>query len=209
MDRYDGFLINDRYKAWFDLSVILISHVILFPIWLLLWLAIPLMIWAYDQGPIFYKQKRSGKNGTTFTCVKFRTMREDAEAQGPSWTVDNDPRITPVGRILRKSALDELPELICIVKRDMSLVGPRALDVAEQRLLENEIPGFSQRLAVAPGLTGLAQVYNQEDVSIDKLNYDLEYIQRMNVWLDLSLIILSIRNTLFSNWDKRSGKTKY
>ena len=134
-------------------------------------------------------------------------MVMDAESKGPAWTTEGDPRVTPVGRILRRTALDELPEVLNIWKREMSLVGPRALDVVEQRSLEKLIDGFENRLQVRPGLTGLAQIYDTRDDAHDKFRYDLEYLLRMSPWLDLKLLILSVRNTLGVKWDRRSGKT--
>ena len=119
---------------------------------------------------------------------------------------DNDPRVTRVGRFLRRSALDELPEVLSIWKGDMSLVGPRALEVEEHRLFEEQIPEFATRLQVRPGLTGLAQVYDRADNPLDKFSYDLEYLHRMSPWLDISILALSVRNTLAARWDQRQGK---
>jgi lipopolysaccharide/colanic/teichoic acid biosynthesis glycosyltransferase len=133
-------------------------------------------------------------------------MNANADAQGPVWNVDDDPRVTKIGKLLRRTALDELPEILSIWKGDMSFVGPRALAVEEQEDLEMEIPGFEQRLRARPGLTGLAQVYNPTDDSYLKLKFDLDYMENMSLWLDLKLIILSTRNTLLAKWDKRSGK---
>jgi len=198
---------RDGYKSWFDLTILVVAHVLLLPLWLLLWIIIPILIRLGDRGPVFYKQDRVGQGGRIFTVFKFRTMVRDAEAKGAAWTMDEDPRVTKVGKFLRRTALDELPELLNIWQGDMSLVGPRALDVEEQRSLEKLIVGFENRLEVRPGLTGLAQVYDPKDDAHDKFRYDLEYIQRMSPWLDMKLLILSIRNTLGVKWDRRSGKT--
>jgi lipopolysaccharide/colanic/teichoic acid biosynthesis glycosyltransferase len=136
-------------------------------------------------------------------------MIPDAEKQASVvWTFENDPRITKVGRFLRRTALDELPSLLSILKGDMSFVGPRALAVEEQRFLEKKIPGFEKRLAVCPGLTGLSQVYNPEDDPYKKLEYDLEYIEKMSFWLDIKLILISFYNTFTLRWDKRIGKKR-
>lgn len=196
-----------RYKRIFDLTILVLAHVLLLPLWLLLWTIIPFLIWLGDGRPIFYKQKRTGKNGRVFILLKFRTMIADAELKGPPWTMEKDPRVTRVGKILRRTALDELPEIINIWKGDMSLVGPRALDVDEQQGLEKKVPGFAARLRVLPGLTGLSQVYDRNDTARGKFRYDLEYIQHMGPWLDLKLLILSVRNTLGAQWDRRDGKT--
>jgi len=133
------------YKRLFDLIVMMLAHLILAPIWIILWISIPIIIWIGDRGPIFFKQYRCGYNGKPFILYKFRTMVKDASNIGPFWTTKNDPRITGFGRILRKTALDELPGTISIWSGKMSLVGPRALNVEEQKLLEDEIPEFSKR----------------------------------------------------------------
>ena len=197
---------KDGYKSWFDVTVLVLAHLLLLPLWLLLWIIIPILIRMGDRGPVFYKQDRVGKDGQIFTVFKFRTMVLDAEGMGAAWTIDQDPRVTRVGRLLRRTALDELPEVINIWKGDMSLVGPRALDVTEQRSLEKLIAGFEKRLQVRPGLTGLAQIYDPKDDAHEKFYFDLEYLQRMSPWLDIKLLVLSVRNTLWVKWDRRSGK---
>jgi lipopolysaccharide/colanic/teichoic acid biosynthesis glycosyltransferase len=197
---------SDAYKTSFDYTVLIFAHLLLLPLWALLWTVIPLLIWLGDRGPVFYKQERFGRGGRIFTVLKFRTMILGAEDMGPAWTVEGDPRVTTVGKILRRTALDELPELLSIWKRDMSFVGPRALDVQEQRELEQLIPGFAKRLEVLPGLTGLAQVYNTNDDAASKFKYDLEYLERRGPWLDARLIFLSVLNTVAAKWDRRSGK---
>jgi len=172
-----------------------------------LWLLISVLILIEDGLPVFYCQKRMGKSRKVFKLVKFRSMMKGADKKG-IWTNDNDPRITKIGRILRRTAMDELPSLISILKGDMSIVGPKPLAIEEQIKLENEIPGYEKRLQVRPGLTGMSQVFNLEDDSYKKLEYDLEYIEKMNFWLDIKLIIFSFYNTLMFRWDKRSGKIK-
>jgi len=194
-------------KRGFDLSLLVLSHFILFPLWIMLWTLIPLAIWIGDRGPIFYRQQRAGKGGRVFLVLKFRTMVPNAHLKGPAWTLDGDPRITSIGRVLRRTALDELPELLNIWKGDMSFVGPRALDLEEHKLLEQEIPCFGKRLQVLPGLTGPAQIYDQTDDANEKLRYDVEYIENMSPWLDARLLVLSVWNTLVGRWDRRAGKT--
>jgi lipopolysaccharide/colanic/teichoic acid biosynthesis glycosyltransferase len=189
-----------------DLAILTVAHLALAPLWLALWTIIPLMIWMEDRGPIFYGQPRAGRGGVSFSYRKFRTMVVDADKIGPVWTTDDDARITRTGRLLRRTAMDELPGLISIWNGDMSLVGPRALPFEEQRLLEDQIPGFSDRLAVTPGLTGLSQVYNRDDENNLKLELDRRYAATMSPWLDVRLIVLSVFNTLLGRWDARSGK---
>ena len=199
---------NVKYKRPFDLAILIIAHIVFAPIWILLWTLIPVLVWAGDRGPIFFRQTRAGRFGKHFTILKFRTMVQNSENVGPSWTTDRDHRITGVGKFLRRTAMDELPSIISIWKGDMSFVGPRALDVNEERLLEEEIPDFACRLNVLPGLTGLAQIKDKFDVATVKLEYDLEYIHRMNIWLDLWIMIVSVINTITAKWDQRAGKKK-
>jgi lipopolysaccharide/colanic/teichoic acid biosynthesis glycosyltransferase len=199
-----------------DLAILTVAHLALAPVWLVLWSVIPLLIWLEDRGPVFYGQPRAGRaraasakadgEATTFSYLKFRTMIVDADKVGPVWTADDDPRVTRVGRFLRRTAMDELPGLLSIWRGHMSLVGPRALPLAEQRMLEEQIPGFSDRLRVTPGLTGLSQVYNPEDENNLKLELDRRYAETMSPWLDVKLIFLSVINTLLARWDTRSAK---
>ena len=194
--------VNDWWKRPFDLAVLFAVHVILSPIWLLLWTAVPLAIWLYDRGPIFYTQARLGKGGRVFRVYKFRSMIPDAERHtGPVWAEPDDPRITPVGRFLRNRALDELPQVINMWKGDMSLVGPRA----ERPELTEEFaaahPHFPRRLLVRPGMTGLGQVYGRYFTRpIDKLRYDTLYVMRMSPWLDVKLLAASVWLTVVARW---------
>ena len=205
--RQTDMLIKEKaYKRPFDLSLLLFGLVLLLPLWLLLWTLIPIAIWLGDRGPIFYSQRRAGKDGRVFIVHKFRTMVPHADLKGPAWTIEGDLRLTRVGKILRRTALDELPELWSILIGDMSFVGPRPLDENEQNQLEDQIPGFRQRLMVRPGLTGLAQVYDPADLAVDKFKYDLEYLEHISPWLDGKLIVLSVLNSLGARWDRRSGK---
>ena len=198
---------RDGYKGWFDLSILILAHLALFPVWLVCWTAIPLIIWLADRGPVFFRQERIGKNGKVFSVLKFRTMLPDANALGPAWTRERDPRVTSVGRVLRRTGLDELPQVLSIWKRDMTLVGPRALSLGEHQELEEGMPGFGARLQVLPGLTGLAQIHNRTDDSDSKFKYDLEYMKRMSPILDTWLLVRSVYNTLTGRWDARAGKT--
>jgi lipopolysaccharide/colanic/teichoic acid biosynthesis glycosyltransferase len=201
-------VVKDSYKRWFDLTVLLVAHVILAPIWLLVWTVVPILIWLEDKEQVFHRQQRMGRGGKPFNLLKFRTMVIGAEGMGPAWTTENDPRVTRVGKILRRTALDELPEIISIWKGDMSFVGPRALFVDEQLALEELMPGFEKRLQVRPGLTGLAQIHDRMDDPQEKFRYDMEYLQKLNPLLDTKLLLLSVWNTMRGRWDHRSGKTK-
>ena len=197
---------NTGYKRSLDLFILLSTLLLLLPLWLLLAILIPTSIWIGDRGPIFFRQDRAGKNGEIFTLLKFRTMVPDSSTHGPVWTLTDDKRVTTVGKILRRTALDELPGLLSILKGDMSFVGPRALEVGEQKMLEKRIPEFRLRLNVVPGLTGLAQLYDQTDIAEDKIKYDLQYISTMSLWLDVMILIRSVKNTFLARWDRREGK---
>ncbi len=193
-----------KYKRPLDITVILVAHC--FPpltlLWVLVWTVIPISIWIQDRGPIFYSQTRIGKDGKIFIIRKFRTMIPDAEAKtGIVWSSKNDPRITSVGKVLRWTALDELPQLWNIIRGDMTLVGPRS----ERPELHNEflerIPNFALRLQVRPGLTGLAQINGAYDLAPEeKLSYDLDYIRQMHLLLDIKIIILSVWYTMNGKW---------
>ena len=121
-----------QYKRPLDLMILLFAHALLLPLWLVIWTIVPLSIWLEDRGPVFYRQRRSGKDGRVFIVHKFRTMIPDADLRAPAWTVPGDPRLTRVGQLLRRTALDELPELWSVLKGDMSFVGPRPLEEIEQ-----------------------------------------------------------------------------
>jgi len=157
-------------------------------------LLIALAIKASSPGPVLYRQKRVGRNDVVFTCYKFRSMRPDAEADtGPAWTEDDDPRITPVGRILRKIRLDEIPQLWNVLKGDMALVGPRPERPEFVEWLKQEIPYYNLRHVIRPGITGWAQVNYKYGSSVEdareKLKYDLFYIKNMSFGLDLVTLL--------------------
>ena len=180
-----------------------------------LWVTITLAIKAEDGGPVFYFQERVGKGGRIFKLLKFRSMIVDAEKEtGAVQATAHDPRVLRVGRLLRATAMDELPQLVNILKGDMSFVGPRALRPLEREVLGNsdvlaieQIPGYDQRLAVTPGLTGLAQVYLPSDAPRrKKFRYDILYIRRRSFMFDLKLILLSFLITFRGKWEYRGKK---
>lgn len=194
--------VNDWWKRPFDLLVLIAVHVALAPVWVILWVSIPMAIWLHDRGPIFYTQERLGKSGRTFRVYKFRSMIPDAERHtGAVWAEEGDPRITSVGAFLRSRALDELPQVINMWKGDISLVGPRAERPELSQEFESSYPGFEQRLLVRPGMTGLAQIYGRYSTHPrNKLRYDMLYIRRMSPWLDVRLMISSVLLTLRARW---------
>ena len=180
-----------------------------------LWLLLAFLIKLEDGGPVFYRQERVGRAGRRFDALKFRSMRPDAEARtGPVQATEDDPRVTRIGRWMRKTAMDELPQLLNIFRGDMSFVGPRALRPgeieveADGRLVAlEEVPGFDHRIRVRPGLTGLAQVYARRDVPRrHKFRYDRIYVKRRSWWLDVRLILLSFWISLLGTWEARGRK---
>lgn len=172
---------------------------ILFSALLLVLLLLPMLLLAVavkcsSPGSVLFFQDRLGKNGKPFRIIKFRTMYHDAEKDGAQWSCgDDDPRITRIGSFLRKTRLDELPQLWCIFTGTMSFVGPRP----EREIFYNEfelyIHGFRQRLKVKPGLTGLAQVNGGYDLRPEeKILYDIEYIKKRSIRLDIQILLRTI-----------------
>jgi len=165
---------------------------------------IPIIILAIkldSRGPVLYRQKRVGLGGRIFHCYKFRTMRQDAEADtGATWALDDDPRITRAGKFLRTTRLDEIPQLWCVLKGDMSFVGPRPERPEFVEWLAKQIPFYAVRSAVRPGITGWAQIRYKYGNSVEdakqKLQYDLYYIKNMSVGLDLLIMFQTIKIVL-------------
>ena len=184
-------------RRLFSISVSAILLLLVLPV-------IPLVILAIkldSKGPILYRQKRIGLANKVFYCYKFRTMRPDAESDtGPTWAGDDDPRITRVGHFLRKSRLDEIPQLWCVVKGDMAFVGPRPERPEFVDMLSKSIQYYPVRSAVRPGITGWAQVKykygNTVEDSKEKLQYDLYYIKNMSLGLDLMIMFQTIKTVL-------------
>jgi lipopolysaccharide/colanic/teichoic acid biosynthesis glycosyltransferase len=191
-------------KRFFDIALSGVGLAISSPFWLLL----SLFVKAEDRGAVFYGQTRVGRNGRTFRVLKFRSMIVDAEKQtGAVWASENDPRVTRVGRLMRATAMDELPQLWNIFKGDMSFVGPRAERPELVEEFAKSIRHYKSRLAVRPGLTGIAQVYGQYDTPArHKLKYDRLYIRNTSLSLDLRLITLSFLITFTGKWEHRGKK---
>ena len=196
----DGF----RFSSFFRMVrralsflVAMVGLVIAVPLLPFIWLAVRLS----SPGPALYKQIRVGRGGSTFYCFKFRTMRQDAEADtGATWATDDDPRITRVGKFLRTSRLDEIPQLWCVLKGDMHFVGPRPERPEFVEWLSREIPYYGVRHMVRPGITGWAQVKykygNTLDDAREKLQYDLFYIKNASVGLDFLILFQTIKIVL-------------
>lgn len=192
-----GNKVTMRIKRITDIIISSLLLILLSPFGLL----ISLFIKLDSKGRVFFLQERIGENSQPFKLIKFRTMITGAEKQGPQWASENDSRITRMGKVLRKTRIDEAPQLINILKGEMSLIGPRPERKFFIDQLGKEIPYYSLRFSIKPGLTGWAQVNYQYGASIEdsmeKLQYDLFYIKNMSLLLDLNILLKTIRTVLF------------
>lgn len=205
-----SFLLGSTYQSapirlYFNLKALMEPVLAIFLLILLspLLLGLALAIIAMTGRPILYRQERSGYRGKKFSLFKFRTMSVTAESSGPQWAKEGDPRVTPLGGWLRKTRLDELPQILNVLRGELSFVGPRPERPEFYRFLSDSIPLFSTRLLVRPGITGWAQVKNGYAASIEeckaKLEYDLYYIQRMSPWMDFQVLLKTILMMLRGN----------
>lgn len=184
-------------KRLFDVSMSLIALIILMPVFLVTAIA----IWIEDKGPVFFSQERNGLNGEVFRMYKFRSMCVNApemhkdlldknELDGPAFKLKNDPRVTKVGHFIRKTSIDELPQLLNIIRGDMSIVGPRPLptyETAQCNAYQN------QRLLMKPGLTCYWQCSGRNDIPFDEwMELDLKYVHEANLWIDIKIILMTI-----------------
>ncbi|MGR3318100.1 MAG: sugar transferase [Candidatus Anammoxibacter sp.] len=188
-------LLRKSYRALRPLIDVCISSVCLL-IAMPVIFAAGVIIKLTSRGSAFYTQERVGRNGSTFKIIKLRTMCVDSEAQsGAVWAQKNDSRVTTIGRFLRKTHLDELPQFINVIKGDMSLIGPRPERPIFVAKFKEEIPGYANRLMVKPGITGMAQCYYKYDEDIRdvcrKLRYDMIYVKKMCWLLDVKIILLT------------------
>ncbi|MCC3356091.1 exopolysaccharide biosynthesis polyprenyl glycosylphosphotransferase [Bacillus sp. REN16] len=180
-------------KRFMDILLSIIGLVITLP----LLLSISLLIKIETPGPVFYLQERVGKNGKYFNVIKLRSMNVDAERNGAQWAHKNDPRVTKIGSFIRKTRIDELPQLINVIKGDMSLIGPRPERPLFTAQFNDEIPGFVNRLSVKPGVTGWAQINGGYDITPkEKLELDLYYIENCSITMDLKIIIRTVQVVL-------------
>ncbi|MCP3032930.1 exopolysaccharide biosynthesis polyprenyl glycosylphosphotransferase [Halobacillus sp. A1] len=186
----------NQLKNIIDLFIAIIGLIITSPILILTAIAIKIE----SKGSVFYAQERVGIHGNTFKVLKLRSMAMGAEKNGAQWATDNDPRVTKVGKFIRKTRIDEIPQFLNIIIGDMSLIGPRPERPIFTAEFNREIPGFVNRLSVKPGLTGWAQVNGGYDITPrEKLQLDIEYIKNMNLLLDMKIILLTIKTVLTGN----------
>lgn len=194
-------------KRLFDLAFATTGLVIAAPVWVV----ISALVKLEDGGPILFTQDRVGQGGRVFRAFKFRSMVPDAErVTGAVQATANDPRVTRIGRLLRATALDELPQLINIFRGDMSVVGPRPLrpDEADTTgdgsvIPLSSVPGYAERHEIRPGLTGLAQIYASRDIPRTwKFRYDRVYRRNVSLWLDVRLVLRSLWITFAGRWGR-------
>lgn len=195
---FDQGLLRSGIKRSFDLLASLILLIATLPIMIIT----ALLIFIEDRGPILYRQERVGKDGQNFMVMKFRSMRNNAEKAGkPQWAAENDPRTTKVGRIIRKLRIDELPQILNVLKGEMSFVGPRPERPYFVKQLCEEIPYYNVRHSIKPGITGWAQVRYQYGASVEdalqKLQYDLYYVKNNSLFLDIIILIDTVQVVLF------------
>nr|WP_309098782.1 sugar transferase [Fredinandcohnia onubensis] len=177
-------------RRFMDLFLSIIGLIITLPIMLFTMLVIVLE----SPGLPIFTQERVGLNGKTFKIYKLRSMRNDAEKNGPQWASKNDARVTKVGQFIRKTRIDELPQLFNVIKGDMSIIGPRPERPVFVKQFNEEIPGFNKRLLIKPGLTGWAQVNGGYECSPEeKLNYDIYYIKNMSYLLDVKIVFRTVK----------------
>ena len=182
-----------RLKRFGDLSISIFMIIFSLPIVLVF----SFLIWFEDKGPIFYSQTRTGLNGRKFTLTKLRTMKQSSEEHGPVWASKNDKRITKIGQVLRRTRIDELPQLLSVLVGDMSLIGPRPERPEIEITLKENIPYYELREVIKPGLSGWAQVNFPYGASIEdskiKLSYELFYIRNHSLWLDILILIKTVK----------------
>lgn len=188
-----GSLLFDMYQRVLDIVLSVIGLLIGIPLIVIF----GILIKVEDSGPITYKQERLGKGGKKFYIYKLRSMRTDAEKFGAQWAEKNDPRITKVGKFIRNTRIDEIPQLFNILKGDMSIIGPRPERPSFTEEFNQEIPGFINRLAVKPGLTGWAQVNGGYEITPEeKLIEDIYYIKNRSILLDLKILFKTVKVVL-------------
>jgi sugar transferase (PEP-CTERM system associated) len=199
---FDQSFVRIFMKRSFDLFCSTVLLILTLPIMLLA----GLVVWLEDRGPAFYAQERVGKDGKTFRVLKFRSMRIDAEKSGkPQWAAQNDPRITRVGNFMRKTRIDELPQILNVFKGEMSFVGPRPERPYFVEQLIEVVPYYNVRHSIKPGITGWAQVRygygSSAEDALQKLQYDLYYVKNNSLFLDVLILIDTLKVVLF-----RSGR---
>ena len=184
-------------KRWLDILISLVA----LPFFGIIFLVLAPAIYFTDKGPVFYNAPRLGKNGKIFNMYKFRSMRVNApdlrNADGSTYNGEDDPRVTKIGKLIRKTSLDELPQLLNVMKGDMSIVGPRGFLTTKFKSLELLSEPERKRLTVRPGITGYSQAYFRNSISMEeKIQCDCYYVDHMSLWLDIKIIFQTVRSVL-------------
>jgi lipopolysaccharide/colanic/teichoic acid biosynthesis glycosyltransferase len=192
-----------RYKRPFDLLVVGLTLVVGSPLWVPLFAFLALLVYFDSGRPILFRTRRVGHNGRTFDMYKFRTMSQDAERLGPPMTRPNDPRVTRVGRFLRKTGLDELPQLWSVCKGDMSLVGPRPYNIRSHDHYVAWNRRFADRLQVRPGLAGPAALWGSTSDPANRLAWDLAYIRNQSLCWDVILLVRCVLVAFVAGWERK------
>lgn len=198
--------INFIIKNVFDILIASIMLLILLPLFLILAICIKID----SKGPIFFKQKRLGKNGKVFEIYKFRTMCDNAVNIGSGiFTFEDDPRITKIGKFLRKTSLDEIPQLINILKGEMSFVGPRPPLPHHPNKYDEYTEKQKKRFTMKPGITGLAQAIGRNSFTWDeRIELDVEYIEKFNIWLDIKIYAMTAYSVISKKGIYRSNENE-
>lgn len=180
------------YKRPYDLFMVVVFAVLFLPVWVFGWITIPLLILIIDGRPVFYTQDRLGKNGKLFKIIKFRTMPRDIEKNtGPTLPEPKDSRATKLGKMLRACSLDEAPQIVNILRGEMSIVGPRPEHPELANMIKESVPNYDERLRTLPGIAGLDHIRGSFNYR-NRLRYDNLYIERMSPWLDIKLTVWSV-----------------
>lgn len=189
------------YRKFVKRSIDIVFGLIGLPFFCLFFIVLAPIIYLTDRGPVFYSAQRLGKNGKTFKMYKFRSMKVNApdirNADGSTYNGPNDPRVTKIGRIMRKTSLDETPQILNVLKGDMSFVGPRAFLSTNKLSYEQMDPKRRKRLTVRPGITGYSQAYYRNSIGLDeKIEYDCYYVDHISFLMDLKIVFKTVVSLL-------------
>lgn len=189
------------YRKFVKRLIDIVFGLIGLPFFCLFFIVLAPIIYLTDRGPVFYSAQRLGKNGKTFKMYKFRSMKVNApdirNADGSTYNGPNDPRVTKIGRIMRKTSLDETPQILNVLKGDMSFVGPRAFLSTNKLSYEQMDPKRRKRLTVRPGITGYSQAYYRNSIGLDeKIEYDCYYVDHISFLMDLKIVFKTVASVL-------------
>lgn len=189
------------YKAFGKRLIDLVVSLMGLPLFIILFIILAPIIWLTDRGPVFYNAERLGKNGKVYRMYKFRSMRVNApdirNLDGSTYNAENDPRVTKIGKIMRKTSLDEIPQLLNVLKGDMSIIGPRPFVTTHYEGYDKLDDKGKKRLEVRPGITGYSQAYYRNSIGQeDKINCDIYYVENISFRLDVKIFIQTIKSVL-------------